>query len=170
MTDGRSHSTKHESNQHHSSTALRVICETAGQRRMLTRQEHDLYHISYEPVTKCRTLEHRGSRTLRLCCIPHTTERTGFITTSLKNIWTLRQYPATCNDHAFARIVYYDLSDLIRNYISSSAKTMSLNDLTIRNNNMLTREKLRQTASKQFHELYRLQSRLETTRFLDNAR
>jgi len=149
MTDGRSHSTNHESNQPHSSTALRVICEIAGQWRMLTRQQHDLNHISYEPVTKSRTLEHRGSRTLRLYCIPHTTERTikgNVMITSLKNIWTLRQYPATCSDHAFTRIIYYGLSDHIRNYTSSSAKTMSLNYLTIRNTNMLTREKLRQTA------------------------
>jgi hypothetical protein len=72
------------------------------------------------------------------------------MTTSLKNVWTLRQYPATCNDHAFPRIIYYDLSDHIRNYISPSAKTMALNDPTIMNNNMLTREKLRQTATKQF--------------------
>ena len=49
--------------------------------------------------------------------------------TSLKNIWTLRQYPATCNDHVFPRIINYDLSEHIRKYISSSAKTMSFKDL-----------------------------------------
>lgn len=98
MTDGRSHSTKHESNQPYSSTALRVICETAGQRRELTRQQHHLNHISYEPVTKRRTLEHRGLRTLSLYCIPHTTERTvkgNVMTTSLKKYLDVAAVP--CN-------------------------------------------------------------------------
>jgi hypothetical protein len=133
MTDRRSHSTKHESNQPQNSTALRVerSAKRAGRCSKLNRQQHDLNHT----LTKIRILEHRGTRTLRLRHFSHTTERMvkgNATTTSLKNVWTLRQYPATCYDHAFPRIIYYNLSDHTRNYISSSAETMSLNGLKSR--------------------------------------
>ena len=98
---------------------------------------------SHEPVTESRNLEHRDSQTLRLYCMPNTTQRKATGTRRCGSTWNWYQ--------VFPNTIHYGLTYYIRNYVSSAAKTTSLNNLNIKNNKMFIYEKLRQTASKQFN-------------------
>jgi hypothetical protein len=122
---------------------------------------------SWEPVTKSRTLEHRGSQTLRFYCIPHITEhmvKDNVMITSLEKKNSGRCGSTT--KHAMA-MPFQEYIDYIWNYIPSSAKTMSLNDLKIRNNKMFTWKKKMTTNLNEtvpiIHAIHNKASKLHST-------